>query len=360
MTRKYSRDMFGLHFEICDFYDYIKPQPSDFEIRREVISRTFSIIKKRWPNAKVRYFGSFCTGLFLPSGDVDLVIFLKGISLHHLMDDLKTIALVDSVLLLDQSSYPIIKFIDKLTNIKVDITINQDSGIKNTKVIEEYIRTYPYLPKLIFVLKQFLYQRNLHDVFYGGISSFILILLLVSFLQHYPHRSFIARPNLGKLLISFFEFYGTKFFYEDTGISVLNGGSYFSKKDRIQTLEKGDHSQLYIVDPSYPNKNAARSCFGVPEIRHVFTQAWLRLHERVVIMRNVTRRMESNLSVILKEADVKQKSGSTTPRSPVQPFAASSQDANKDLFPEVSIAESPLHLLPQQEFASLPRKSSTS
>lgn len=42
---------------------------------------------------------------------------------------------------------------------------------------------FPTLPKLVFVLKQFLLQRDLNEVWTGGISSYSLILLCVSFLQ---------------------------------------------------------------------------------------------------------------------------------------------------------------------------------
>lgn len=42
---------------------------------------------------------------------------------------------------------------------------------------------YPVLPYLIFVLKQFLLQRDLNEVFTGGISSYSLILMVISFLQ---------------------------------------------------------------------------------------------------------------------------------------------------------------------------------
>lgn len=45
---------------------------------------------------------------------------------------------------------------------------------------------YTVLPYLIFVLKQFLLQRDLNEVFTGGISSYSLILMVISFLQVRP------------------------------------------------------------------------------------------------------------------------------------------------------------------------------
>lgn len=42
---------------------------------------------------------------------------------------------------------------------------------------------YPVLPYLVLVLKQFLLQRDLNEVFTGGIGSYSLFLMAVSFLQ---------------------------------------------------------------------------------------------------------------------------------------------------------------------------------
>ena len=48
------------------------------------------------------------------------------------------------------------------------------------------MQEYPSLQYLVLVLKQFLLQRDLNEVFTGGISSYSLILLTVSFLQVCP------------------------------------------------------------------------------------------------------------------------------------------------------------------------------
>jgi len=48
---------------------------------------------------------------------------------------------------------------------------------------QTYMKQYPVLSKLVLVLKQFLLQRDLNEVFTGGISSYSLILLVISFLQ---------------------------------------------------------------------------------------------------------------------------------------------------------------------------------
>lgn len=47
------------------------------------------------------------------------------------------------------------------------------------------------LPKLVLVLKQFLLQRDLNEVFTGGIGSYSLFLMAVSFLQVRDFRSYL-------------------------------------------------------------------------------------------------------------------------------------------------------------------------
>lgn len=302
-TKEYTCDPPGLHEEICDFYEYMKPRPSEIQMRSEVILRTMTIILHRWPQAKVQVFGSFCTALFLPTGDIDLVVHGQWPTtpLFSLEEDLRRndVALEDSILVLDKTVVPIIKFIDKLTEVRVDISFNQESGIKSALMIQQFIQEYPFLPKIVFVLKQFLYERNLHEVYYGGISSYSLILLLVSFLQLHP-RQYAAdsNPNLGVLLIEFFELYGRNFNYMKTGISVMNGGSYFPKNE--MKANSGKNSLLYIKDPCTPADNAAGGCFGLWQVKQAFDYAFCCLHSNVLTRENPIPKRESLLSDIIK------------------------------------------------------------
>lgn len=57
---------------------------------------------------------------------------------------------------------------------------------------------YTVLPHLIFVLKQFLLQWDLNEVFTGGISSYCLILMAISFLQvkEHPEMSMVSTNQI--------------------------------------------------------------------------------------------------------------------------------------------------------------------
>ena len=65
---------------------------------------------------------------------------------------------------LDKASVPIIKMMDKRTRVRVDVSFNMVNGIKSVELVKMYKKKYPPLSKLIYVLKQFLLQRDLNEV----------------------------------------------------------------------------------------------------------------------------------------------------------------------------------------------------
>ena len=78
------------------------------------------------------------------------------------------------------------------------------------------------------------------QVFTGGLSSYALILLLVSFLQlHTRVDPSKANANLGVLLVEFFECYGKHFNYFKCGIRVRDGGAVVSKEEIQKVRKKG-------------------------------------------------------------------------------------------------------------------------
>lgn len=140
---------------------------------------------------------------------------------------------------------------------------------------------FPHLAKLVFVLKQFLYQRQLNEVFTGGISSYSLILMTISFLQlHSREDAHSDQSNLGVLLIEFFELYGRFFNYLKVGIRINNGGSYVPKTEIQEQMESGYRpSVLCIEDPLNPQNDIGKSSYGAMNVRKAFEYAFLKLNE---------------------------------------------------------------------------------
>uniref|UniRef100_A0A2L2YP34 polynucleotide adenylyltransferase n=2 Tax=Parasteatoda tepidariorum TaxID=114398 RepID=A0A2L2YP34_PARTP len=280
-NKMYSYGTLGLHEEIEEFYQYISPNFAEHNVRLEVVERITNIILSIWPHAQVEVYGSFRTGLYLPTSDIDLVVIeKKDISFRALEKALleNNIAKASSIKVLDKASVPIVKLIDAKTDTKIDISFNMNSGVKSANLIKEFMQAYPALPKLVLVLKQFLLERDLNEVFLGGISSYSLILLTISFLQHMRSQN---ETNLGKLLIMFFELYGRHFNYQSTGISIKNGGTYFIKGDFNSMTDGNRPSILCIEDPLLPGNDIGRSSYGALNVKLAFEYAYKILSEAV-------------------------------------------------------------------------------
>ncbi|XP_066290001.1 terminal nucleotidyltransferase 4B-like isoform X2 [Branchiostoma lanceolatum] len=284
-TRHYAEGVIGLHEEILDFYKYMSPRMEEFAMRNEVVQRITNIIRSIWPRAKVEIFGSFETGLYLPTSDIDLVVFgsWEALPLFRLEKELRhsNIADPDSIKVLDKATVPIVKLTDRKTDVKVDISFNMPNGVKSAKLIKKFMQDYPTLKYLVLVLKQFLLQRDLNEVFTGGISSYSLILMTVSFLQLHPRYDATSpSANLGVLLIEFFELYGRNFNYLQTGIRIKDGGAYITKEE--VNMDNGYRpSMLCIEDPLNQGNDIGRSSYGAMQVKAAFDYAYITLSRAV-------------------------------------------------------------------------------
>ncbi|KAK9510875.1 hypothetical protein O3M35_005563 [Rhynocoris fuscipes] len=281
------RPIVALHQEIEDFYNYMSPTPEEHCMRRQVVRNIEAIVLELWPAARVEVFGSFRTGLYLPTSDIDLVVIgdWDNLPLRTLQDALlvKGICDKDSIKVLDKATVPIVKLTDKQSKVKVDISFNMNNGVRSAELIKEFKAKYSVLGKLVLVLKQFLLQRDLNEVFHGGISSYSLILMTVSFLQLHP-RAEVLHPdcNLGVLLIEFFELYGRKFNYIKTAIRIKNGGTYISKQEMQKEMKDGHRpSVLCIEDPLTPGNDIGRGSYGALHVRQAFEYAFISLTQAV-------------------------------------------------------------------------------
>lgn len=268
------------------------PTPQEHQVRLAVVHRIIDVIMKIWPHASVQIFGSFHTGLYLPTSDIDLVVLGKWdvLPLRTLEKVLleKGIADRNTLKVLDKASVPIVKLTDRATEVKVDISFNMSNGVRSAELIRHFKRSYPTLQRLVFVLKQFLLQRDLNEVFTGGISSYSLILMTISFLQLHP-RPEATQPtaNLGVLLIEFLELYGRHFNYLKTALRIRNGGSYVPK-DEIQIHMSDGYrpSLLCIEDPLNPTNDIGRSSYGALHVKTAFEYAYVTLTQAVHPLRD--------------------------------------------------------------------------
>lgn len=176
--------------------------------------------------------------------------------LHALANTLKRAGITDKVTIIAKAKVPIVKFVTTHGYFSVDISINQENGVEAGRVVSGFLSEMPALRALVFVAKAFLSQRSMNEVFSGGLGSYSIVCLAVSFLQMHPkiRRGEIdPSRNLGVLVMEFFEFYGIYFNYQEVGISLRDGGTYFSKTRRGWMDYK--QSLLSIEDPADISKS---------------------------------------------------------------------------------------------------------
>jgi non-canonical poly(A) RNA polymerase PAPD5/7 len=188
--------------------------------------------------------------------------------LHALANTIKRAQIASKVTIVAKAKVPIVKFVTTHGRFNVDISINQANGVHAGKIVNGFLNDMHgarglALRSLIMITKLFLLQRGMNEVFSGGLGSYSIVCLAVSFLQMHPkiRRGEIdADKNLGVLLMEFFELYGCYFNYEEVGISVRDGGTYYNKRHR-GWIHDHKHHLLSVEDPADPCESSMPSCW---------------------------------------------------------------------------------------------------
>ncbi|MCP9257869.1 PAP-associated domain-containing protein 5 [Dirofilaria immitis] len=259
--------------------------PLEKALRLRVFERVRGVLQRIWPTAKIDVFGSLYTNLFLPTSDIDVVVESNLVSeeppLWKTAVALKESGITESINVLDKAFVPIVKMVDKDTKIYLDISFNTIQGVRSAKFIEDMKMRYPVLEPLVLVLKQFLMQRQLNQVFTGGLSSYGLILMLISFLQLHPSYDYsykgITEVNMGVLLLNFLQLYGQEFNYMKTALRIHSGGAYVCKDEILIQMNRPSNSMLCIEDPLQPGNDIGRCSHNIQLVRQAFEHAFATL-----------------------------------------------------------------------------------
>ena len=222
-----------MHKEIIDFYEWVRPRDFEAAIRADVINRLQNVFERIEPGCQIKPFGSFAAGLYLPIGDMDLVLierrYLTGWTplvppTRRVLERFRNfianqkLAKHDSVIIIPSAKVPIIKFVERISGLKVDLSFNNDTGLVANQTVQSWKSQYTAMPILVAVIKQFLMIRGLNDVSTGGLGGFAIICLVTSLAQHLPSSS--SPPNLGVMLMEFFNLYGKIFNRYEIGIRL--------------------------------------------------------------------------------------------------------------------------------------------
>lgn len=292
-----------LHKEICDFYNFVRPYEYEEAVRRDLIARIQGAIKSAnctassaGSSAEIHCFGSFAAGLYLPTADMDLVAvsheFLRGgpktvcqtpSKMHKLAHHLVQcgIAATGGTSVVSKARVPIIKFSDRPTGIKVDISFENDSGLLANETFRKWKAQYPAMPVIVVMIKQMLAMRGLNEVFTGGIGGFTVICLVVSMMQSMPELesgSMDGTQRYGDLLLNFLDLYGNKFDIVSTGI-VMDPPGYYDKIAAPRVKQNAE--RLTIIDPNRPDNDISGGSHKINDVLDCFRRGHALLQRRL-------------------------------------------------------------------------------
>ncbi|KAL7536631.1 hypothetical protein ACHAXR_010918 [Thalassiosira sp. AJA248-18] len=332
-----------LHNEIVSFVKLMAPTKEELEIRERMVERVTDLAQKIFggkDKCQVLPFGSQVTGLCLPGSDIDFVIRFpettsngasKGKSdeaekddeeddftktsnpLHRFADAVRDEFGVRSELeagdvakkeeeggsdiddydssehlsyleVIEQTRVPLVKFTVAPYNIDIDVCFQQPNGPESAELMHRFMESMPPLRPLTFVLKYFLASRDINKPFTGGIGSYLLQLMIVSFLQHRSREDMERNCggagmhfNLGSLLVDFLELYGVDFNYVTTGISVRHDGYYFPKGQQEMKNVFWQPSRPFSIameNPLDPTADVGGGAFRIQMISRIFGHAF--------------------------------------------------------------------------------------
>ncbi|KAH7309661.1 hypothetical protein B0I35DRAFT_397716 [Stachybotrys elegans] len=290
-----TKDMaFRLHKEIVDFYEFVRPRQFEQRIRDNLVENLRKAMKRdgrNFASAQVYPFGSFMSGLYLPTADMDLVVcsqsflrrgpptYLGARSWLYKFQKflvMQGVAEQNSIEVIAHARIPLVKFVDKLTGLKVDVSFENLGGVTAIETFMRWKERYPAMPTLVTVIKHFLLMRGLNEPVNGGIGGFSVICLVVSMLQMMPQvqsRNLIPEHHLGEMLLEFFELYGRRFNYQRNAISLTQPYGYIRKND-VTSFTYKNQDRLSIIDPNNSANDIAGGSSNTPAILARFHDAY--------------------------------------------------------------------------------------
>lgn len=230
-----------LHREICDFYEFVRPQEFEHIVRLDTLNRIRACVKTKYPDCEVYAFGSFAAGLYLPDADLDLVVLshdlvdrqLPSLTANNVLRRFEThfksqrLAEPDSIELIIGAKVPLVKFRERVTGLRVDLSFENLTGPRAIATFDAWKRDHLALAPIALLIKQFLTMRGLNEVQTGGLGGFSVFNLIVAALQNMTRvQTGELNPtrNLGEVLLEFLELYGKKFNLKEAAIDCNSTG----------------------------------------------------------------------------------------------------------------------------------------
>ena len=243
------------------------------------------------------HYGSYFTGLSIEGSDMDICLIYKpknNINLDF-YNELKKLLLKQKPLLyniipISNMEIPLFKieiditdeikkyplqnyfgYIDyeDLTKIKIDISINDNKEYlenceKSVEYVKNTINNFPQIKPILLLLKRYFKKMKMNKVFYGGISSYSLFLLILNVLKSEKKENPNTQIGISQLLFLVLK----KFSFFNFGYKGIGIDNY----DYILGINNFEEN-LYILNP-LTGKNVDKGRCRGEKLKKVFYNAF--------------------------------------------------------------------------------------
>ena len=196
---------------------------------------------------------------------------------------LKTKTWIKQLIFTENLSIKILRILAKEAYYDMNIDISFDSekhnGLKCVNLVKSYLQEYTVLKPITIALKAILQSANLHNPNKGGLSSYGLILMVVSYIQSQKENFGLKNePDLiGKIFYGFLKHYGILFDFNKYLILTypINETNY-ANNDKESYLNINQFSSEFIIlDPLNNKNNVANSSFQFMNLKMAFMIAFM-------------------------------------------------------------------------------------
>ena len=316
-----------LHKEIEQFAKYCENGCSEIS---ECVDAVGAIARTVIPKASAHLFGSQAAGLALRDSDIDIVVLSPELSdvrvdpmckptvikymtlvAQAIGEDCKRTIQVEQFI--SQASVPILKCVTR-GGIKCDLSFGVEGGMHAAALMKAEVESNPAVRPISLVLKQLLKERDLNEVYRGGISSYGLFHMVLAYFStvnstknkpkseqkiklaggDFPYFTNIAdgfmnskgsecrgkllEVCLGKCLLEFLEMYGSGFDARNYAVHARRG--LVPKTATRLEVDRRDVGKvrLAVVDLMDPTNDVAKGSFNTPLVLNAFAVALTGLH----------------------------------------------------------------------------------
>ena len=164
-------------------------------------------------------------------------------------------------------------------NIDISVDSSKHNGLKCVNLIKSYLKEYTVLKPITIALKAILQSANLHNPTKGGLSSYGLILMVVSYIQSQKENFSLKNEQdlCGKIFYGFLKHYGI--FFDFNKYLILTypiNETNVPNNDKESFLNLNHFSQEFIIlDPLNNKNNVANSSFQYMNLKMAFMIAYM-------------------------------------------------------------------------------------